>query len=338
MSLNRSQYEAIMRDYQERRLRHLQEQDARRAELYDLYPRLEEIDQAIHALKMDLAKLKIFQDPADPAGEADLRSRIQALTKERQDLYAVTGYPEDYTDLRYDCPKCKDTGRLSDGSKCSCFKQASINLLYKRSRIRDVIGSDSFDSIRLDYYPTELREGDGVIECRNYMKEIIDMVYDYAISFHEHPAESMMLIGSTGVGKTFLSHCVAREVLNQCCSVVYMTAPALIQTFEAQMRKSYDSEEDPFDADDPLLDCDLLIIDDLGTEMVNSFTISRLFYVLNERLVKGRAVLISTNLQPGDLRDLYTERISSRILSEYTSLQLVGRDIRTQRKKNEQSE
>ena len=330
MSLTNAQYDAIMRILQERRMKNLDLQNARREEVYREIPGYEETEQELHRLKVEKASIAIFQKPDSESEIKALENRIAELSQKKDALYAASSFPEDYLKLQYDCPLCQDTGRQPDHSQCVCFRQAAIDLLYKRSRIREIIGDESFDSIRLDYYPEEMTnpESGEKIPCRAYMSDAINLIKDFAENFPNNPSDSLILSGKTGVGKTLLSHCVARSVLDKCCSVVYMTAPGLVKSFEEDLRHSTNYEDDYTGTDNPLFDCDLLIIDDLGTEMVNSFTISRLFYCLNERLVNHKGVLINTNLSYTDLRNTYTERITSRIFAEYNVIGLYGDDIR----------
>lgn len=332
MPLKNSQYNQLMRDYQRRQLKHIHAQQSRIDELYDAVPALRETDRRLHELKVEKAAAKIYAAAA-PARLSAVEAEITALSAQRAALMQSSGYSEDYTQLHYDCPKCRDTGYTENGKRCVCFLQAAIDLLYAECNIRDIIRSESFDTFSLNYYPdTALDEHFGET-CRAHMAKVLQECRAYAASFPHCGGKSMLLTGPTGVGKTLLTHCIAREVIEQCCSVVYLTAPALFEMFERSMRASYEDESSDEIAQ-YLLESDLLIIDDLGTEMINSFTVSKLFFCLNERLVRRRSVLISTNLGAEELRNLYSERISSRIFSEYALLQLLGPDIRMLRKFN----
>lgn len=330
MPLKNSQYNQLMRDYQRRQLKHIRTQQTHLDELYAAVPALQETDNRLHELKVEKAAAKIFA-AADPARGSAIEEEIAALSAQRASLIQSSGFSEDYIQLHYDCAKCRDTGYTENGRRCSCFLQAAIDLLYAESNIHSIIRNESFDMFSLDYYPDTIADEHFGESCRAHMAKVLQECRAYAASFLQLPGKSMLLTGTTGVGKTLLTHCIAREVIEQCCSVVYLTAPALFEMFERSMRAPY--EDAPSDeVTQYLLESDLLIIDDLGTEMVNSFTVSKLFFCLNERLVHRRSVLISTNLGAAELRNLYSDRIASRIFSEYTLLQLTGPDIRMLRK------
>lgn len=322
MSLTNTQYDAIMRQYQavQTRNRHLLEQ--RKAEVYQRLPRLLAIEASISQSSLAQARRLL---EGDEAALPDLKEQIRNLTAQKAELLAQAGYPPDYLKMPYQCPDCKDTGYI-DGVKCHCFRQASIDLVYTQSNMRKILEQENFSTFSFAYYSKEAPSGGispfdaahaAVEACRKFIQS-------FDTSF-----ENLFLYGSTGVGKTFLSNCVARELLDSGHSVIYFTAA---QLFELLEQNTFHRDEADGSSFQNLFDCDLLIIDDLGTEFSTSFTTSQLFLCLNERLLRQRSVLISTNLSISQLVELYSERTFSRITSSYNMVKLLGDDIRILKK------
>ena len=166
--------------------------------------------------------------------------------------------------------------------------------------------------------------------AREYMRQVVALCRSYVEHFGEHK-DNLLFTGKTGLGKTFLSNCIAKELLDQSYSVVYLPAVEMYEIFSKE-RFDYDSTEEDRDRSRYLLDCDLLIIDDLGTELVNTFTTSQLFYCINERLNRRKGTIISTNLPVNEMRDEFTDRVMSRIVSQYTVIPLYGEDLRIRKK------
>ena len=164
---------------------------------------------------------------------------------------------------------------------------------------------------------------------REYMEMVKDMCQRYVREFPEQKG-SLLFTGKTGLGKTFLSNCIARELIEQCFSVVYLSAAEMFDIFSKE-RFSREEDED-HTRSEYLTECDLLIIDDLGTELVNTFTVSQLFYLVNDRLIAKKGTIISTNLPTNQMRDEFTDRVMSRIISGYQIIPLYGEDIRVRRK------
>ena len=166
--------------------------------------------------------------------------------------------------------------------------------------------------------------------ARQYMTQVVAACRQYVDNFGSKK-ENILFTGKTGLGKTFLSNCIARELIERCYSVVYLPAVEMFEIFSKE-RFSYDSTDEDKDRSQYLMECDLLIIDDLGTELVNNFTTSQLFYVINERLNRKKGTIISTNLPVNEMRDEFTDRVMSRIVSQYRVIPLYGEDIRIQKK------
>lgn len=322
MALSNSQYEAIMRVYNKRQFQNKREQDERIREVYEKIPQVEALTDEITAAMAQAARHVLKGEPE----RAEAMKKEAAMLKEQKMLYLKRyGYPEDYMEMKYQCPDCKDTGRI-EGKKCHCFRRMEIEILYDQSNIREVLNRENFDTLSMEYYDREKIDPKTKMTVYEYMSMVIEECKAYVESFAEEKG-SILFTGNTGCGKTFLSNCIARELIRRCYSVVYLTATDLFDVLSESRFGSKD-EEEAKDRAAYILDCDLLIIDDLGTELVNTFTASQLFYCVNERLNRKKGTIISTNLALNRMQDEFTERVTSRIMSQYKILPLRGDDLR----------
>lgn len=326
MTLSNSQYNAIMRVYNKRQFRNKRDQDERIREIYEKIPQVEALNDEIAASMAQAGRKKL---QGDEEGVKALKQEAEALKNQRLRYLERNGYPADYMQMRYHCPVCRDTGYV-DGKKCRCFRQMEIEILYDQSNIREVLERENFDTLSMAYYDRERideRSGRTVYE---YMSMVIEECHRFVENFGKEKG-SILFTGSTGCGKTFLSNCIARELIRQYYSVVYLTATDMFDVL-SESRFSGRDEEEARDKAAYILDCDLLIIDDLGTELINTFTASQLFYCINERLNRKKGTIISTNLALNRMQDEFTERVTSRIMSQYKVLPLLGEDIRLLRR------
>lgn len=324
MALTNTQYDAIMRQYEaiQTENRHLQEQ--RKAEAYGRLPQLSQIDGSISSLSVAHAKQLLMGD-ADALTE--LREKLAALRAQKAALLAQAGYPADYLEMPCRCQDCKDTG-YANGRKCHCFCQAAIDLVYTQSHIRGILERENFSTFSFGYYSREPLPDNGGVSSYDAAHAAVRACRQFIQQF-DASFENLLLYGSAGVGKTFLSNCVAKELLDSGHSVIYFTAS---QLFELLEQRAFHREGADAGDSQNLFDCDLLILDDLGTEFSTSFTVSQLFLCLNERLLRRRSTIISTNLGISQLAELYSERTFSRITSSYAMVKMVGSDIRILKK------
>ena len=327
MALKNTQYDEIMREYYRKQTedRHEQEERIRRAS--EAVPELSAIDRQIASLSVSSARKAL---EGDENALLHLREDIKALSDRKAALLTSHGYPADYLEMHYHCPDCQDTGYIGQ-EKCHCFRQAVIDLLYTQSNIREILEEENFDHFSFRYYSdTAVSPATGLSSLAT-MKKLVGECMDFIRNF-DTEFQNFFFYGDTGVGKTFLSHCIARELLKTAHSVIYFSAFELFDLLGRTTFQRTETEEETKNMHAYIFDCDLLIIDDLGTELVNSFVSSQLFLVLNERILRRKSTLISTNLSLGTFADTYSERIFSRISSTYTMLRLIGDDIRIQKK------
>ena len=324
MPLTNSQYELIMRDYSRTRMANAAAAEAKRAEIFARCPGLSDLIREIQADSASLTRLTL--DGKTEEAEK-LKKKLAAKRSRRDSLLQKHGYSMDDLKPRYTCPDCRDTGFIGQ-EKCHCFRQAAISLLCRQSGLQSVLDRQNFSRFSLEYYSTEPMPDAGGMSYREHMEKILSECKAYARDFHRG-SDSLLLIGNTGVGKTFLAGCIACEVLNSGFSVLYISA---IDFFDLYRKQAIGDSDQGGDEQSELLSCDLLIIDDLGTEVITNFTTSRLFHCIDYRKQTGRPTIISTNFDPNQLWESYTERIVSRLFTSYRLYELRGEDIRYLRK------
>ncbi|MCH5257195.1 MAG: ATP-binding protein [Lachnospiraceae bacterium] len=318
MPLTNTQYETIVRGYEDKQLKSRHELERKTSYVYERIPAYRELEDTIAALSVSQGKK--YLEGNDNAIE-ELKTRLAELSAKKTQLLKDAGLPENYLKPTYTCPDCKDTGYI-DGVKCHCFKQTMITLLYEQSNIREMLQSENFDALSYEYYEGEHLSlfKNAVITCRNFIK-------NFNSDYH-----NLFFYGTVGTGKSFLSNCIAKELIESGHSVIYFSSSAL---FDLLSRYSFDykNREDQAEQHNDIYQCDLLIIDDLGTELTNQFIASQLFSLLNERHMGKKATIISTNLSLEELRNRYSDRIFSRITSHYEICKLTGPDIRIYKKR-----
>lgn len=314
MTLANSQYDAIQRSYDATQLKNRRILEKRRAEVYASCPAYEEAAGKVASLSVEYGRRLL---EGDPGAKKDYHEALSALSAQKATLLSDAGFPADYLEPVYDCPDCLDTG-YTDGRRCHCFEQKIINFLYMQSNLKELLASENFSALSYKYY-----QGD---DLANF-KKAVETSLSFIKNFHSD-YQNLLFYGAVGTGKSFLSNCIAREMLNQGYSVIYFSATGL---FNLLSRYSFDAanKEMLYKTYEDLYNCDLVIIDDLGTELSNSFTNSQFFSFLNERHLRKKSVLISTNLSLEELKVLYSERIFSRLTSNFTFRKLSGPDIRT---------
>lgn len=323
MALTNAQYDSIMREYDNIRTSNQHILDERFDEVYNQVPQLKNIDEQIIGLSMQNARARILGEDADN----NLTEQLAQLNNKKAECLASIGRPADYLDGIYTCPLCKDTGYISQ-ERCSCFKKKAIELVYHDSNLKNITQSENFNTFSYEWYQDDVPNPVTGLTPRGNIKKVVTIAKDFVKNF-DSEFSNIVFYGSTGTGKTFLSNCIAKELLDTSHSVIYLTA---IELFDKLSKRDFskDGKNDSSEfAADYLTECDLLIIDDLGTEVSNTYTSSKLFYLINERLLRKKSVVISTNFSLNEFRDAYSERVFSRIASSYRFVNIFGKDIRT---------
>ena len=304
----------------------------RRERIFQKQPRLRQIEGELHSTMSRIIS-GAFRRGTDPRPAiAALREENLSLQAEKRELLGRMGLPEDCLEETPACPLCGDTG-YRGGQVCRCLRRYYAREQQKElSRMLD-LGSQSFDTFDLDWYSDQLLPG----QSKSEREQMEGKVYETCVAFaHQfgRRAENLLLFGAPGLGKTHLSAAIARDVSDKGFSVVYDTASHVFERFEAQKFGGREDQETAADVE-RVLNCDLLILDDLGTEMTTAFVQSALYQIINTRLMEKRSTIISTNLSPDKLAQRYTPQIASRIEGEYRLLAFVGEDIRKQKKRRE---
>lgn len=324
MPLKNIQYDEIMREYNRRQLENKHRQEICRKKAYGEIPRLKEIDEEVATLSASKIRAMLTRGETSAS---DLKAQIALLAEERRALLLSHGYPADYLEIHYTCPLCQDTGYIGM-EKCTCFRKAAIDLLYAQSNLKEILKKENFAHFSFDYYSDKIKnEATGLSE-RETARQAVEKAHLFIDGF-DTSWKNLLIYGDTGVGKTFLSHCIAQELIESGHSVVYFSA---FDLFDLLSQSAFSKNISREALDDFIFSCDLLIIDDLGTELTNSFISSQFFLCVNERIMRNKSTIISTNLTINSLFDLYSERTFSRIISNYELIKLIGKDIRIQKK------
>jgi DNA replication protein DnaC len=319
MGYNRENYKRIREDYQTKYLRARDAADARRMELHARIPAVAELDRALSETGLEIMRVTLAGGEDREAKLAAVRERNQLLLSARAEILKGAGYPEDYSSIHYECDRCGDSGYV-DGKMCTCMRRALTLAGYESSGIADLLRTQTFETFSFEFY----RRNPEVFErmTRNFK-----FLRDYAESFSTDRMCNLLLMGDTGLGKTHLSSAVAKTVIDRGYDVRYVTAVGMLADFEYQ-RFGNSINGDEGENVSCYYDCDLLIIDDLGTEVVNQFTLSCIYNVINIRLTRRKSTVISTNLKQKELRDKYWDRVTSRLFGEYQPLVFEGTDVR----------
>lgn len=320
MALTNTQYDAIIRNFEAKQNRNRRLINERTAYVYSHVEGYKELDDSIASASVAQGK-KLLE--GDDNALDELKKIIRELSSMKEQLLLSAGLPADYLKPVYDCPDCKDTG-YQNGTKCHCFKQAVITMLYEQSGIRDMLESENFSALSYDYYEGEdlTRFKNTVVTCRNFIN-------NFNSDYH-----NLFFYGTVGTGKSFLSGCVAKELIESGHSVIYFSAAGLFDTL-SKLKFDYKNADELHKEYEDLFQCDLLIIDDLGTEYTNNLVNSELFSLINDRHLRQKATIISTNLSLADFRNRYSDRIFSRITSNYEICKLTGPDIRMYKKRQQ---
>jgi len=314
--------EAIIRDYLDACARNQFLQDQRIHAIQARIPELSDI-----ASRMDLAGTALVREKlaGDPDAQKHYRAAVDALEARRTRLLAENGLtPEDLAP-HYLCPVCKDKGFV-DGAMCDCLKQRIAEASFSRYDLKPLARKENFDTFRLDYYPDRQ---EGAINPRLYMEKILRLFKDYCAHF-DQVADNFLFSGNPGLGKTFLTNCIAGALIAGNVNVVYTTASHLVRLVQDTIYGEGGSVNQLYQT---LLDCDLLIIDDLGAEYGSRFSGNQLYEIINARLLSDRRMIISTNLTSREIMKQYDKRLSSRISGNFKPIPFYGDDIRLLKKR-----
>lgn len=305
--------------YDELQIKNNNELQIRRKEIQNVIPDVIKIENEISSFCLRLSLKAIREKNSSFIDLNSLKETITDLRIKKSELLVSKGYPIDYLELKYHCSKCKDTGYIGT-TRCSCFKSNLIKLYYDSSDLKELISDANFDKFNIECFSKEKHPDDPEspkTSMKKTLKKSLSFIKDFGNNY-----DNLLFYGSSGTGKTFLSSCIARELLNKGYLVIYRTSEQLI----ADLRKvRFDNDTLLYDT---LISCDLLIIDDLGTEQMSDFSKTELFNLINTKLLKKRPMLINTNLSLDEIMKTYSERLTSRLIGNFSLYKFFGEDLR----------
>lgn len=328
MGYSNSVYKAASDILHERRLNAEKAAERRKEEVYERFPRVKELEKQISMSGIKTARAVLAGGDVKVEVEK-LRDRDLAMQAEVKRILTDNGYPANYFEPKYFCKKCEDKGYYDINGKtvrCSCMKSALISCACAELNRYAPLSLSTFESFDLEYYDKSINPK---VKTSPYehMSKVFRLCQNYADNFSKN-SESILMSGETGLGKTHLSLAIANEVIKKGYGVVYASAPSIISKLEKEYFSS-DKDDSLFSM---LADCDLLIIDDLGTEFYSQFAVSQFYNLFNSRMLSNKPIIINTNLTITELKEKYTDRFVSRICGNARQLDFLGRDIRIRRK------
>ena len=336
MAIDNSSYNAIMREYENIRANNRAAQVRRIEEVYEKIPQMQDLNNSTGSMAVLRYKESL---KSGNISMSNLKKDIEGIKNEKERLLLEAGFPKDYMEMRYDCVDCKDTGYI-EGGKCHCLQSKIRKLLYSQSNLENILDKENFENFSFDYYDdktilsgqnmTNAAYMDGVKKfCEKYIDKYFnaDKSKNATDSVEGNYRRSIVFSGNTGVGKTYLSNCIAKVLLDRYYSVIYLSAKELFETMVKVNIEKNEEQRYSLLAKE-VYDCDMLIIDDLGSELFNHFTTSEFFHIINRRINTEKSTIISTNLSLDKMRDTYSERVTSRIRKSFIYIRLFGNDIR----------
>lgn len=313
----------ILKEYEEYRTSAEIERKKRIEDVYKKFPKIKEIDENIFKAGSENIQ-NILKNP--DKGEKiniEFKKKLKKLESEKEKIIKENNIDPKYDKIKYRCSKCHDTGYTDDGKKCLCLKQKLINEAYSKSNIGEILKKQNFKNFSFDYYSKKSDNGD--ISPYENMKNIYKRAVNFCNNF-DNETKGLIFYGNTGLGKTFLSSCIAKELIDNGKTVIYSRASKLFGIYE-DYKFGRNTDRSTIDE---IYNCDLLIIDDLGTEPKSSVNISFLFEIINERMSENKKIIINTNFDISELSKIYSQRLTSRIFEYFIIYKFIGSDIRLQ--------
>ena len=310
----------LMDVYQKIRANEEKQLRERRAEIKALYPQILELDNEIHKLSLKLT-MTILKANTTEEDIEKIKDEITDLRAKKCEALVERGYSPEYLNMHYRCNKCQDTGYIGV-EKCDCYKDKLVKLYYKDSELQEILKDNNFSKFNIDLFSSSREDSREKYSAKTNMKKNLNFIMKDFIPNFSKSSDNLLFYGTAGSGKTFLSYCIAKELLDRGYLVVYKTSDELIRALRDIKFNNNEYLEKL------LIDCDLLIIDDLGSEQLNDFAATELFNLINRKLLKKKKMLISTNFTLADLAKHYSERISSRLLGNFKLQKFYSDDIR----------
>lgn len=332
--MNSSNLKTLLTEYEKKRMSAIYDAEQRKIELYEKEPDLQKIEDELSKEAISISKKMLVSKDASLLEE--LNQKVELLKQKKASILASLGKDESYLKPHYECSDCNDTGYLTDSyysTMCHCLKQKLFDLEYNKSNISN-LEKENFEHFSFDVYSDDSNEEKyhSKLSPRKNMEFIYQLAHTFIDEFDNTNQKNLLFTGNTGLGKSFLSSCIANELLKKGKTVLYQTAPVMLDTIMDYRFGKANTSKDIYDN---LLNVDLLIIDDLGTECINNMKFSELFNIINTRLLNSKKTtktIISTNLSLENLFATYDERIVSRLVGNYHICYFFGDDIRFKQK------
>lgn len=327
-------YKEVQREFDLKRQKALLESDIRKEKLLENEPKFKELIDKKNRLAINLSKTVLTAKGIDKQiAKENLEIKLSEIENDIKKLMKTLDLPEDYLKPKFECKRCNDTGYINDEIRCNCFTQRIVNLTYKQNNMLK-LKDENFNTFDIAFfsnkkdkekYQSDKSPLENIEEIKKISKAFCDNILD-------SKQKNLLFVGKAGTGKTFMSSCIANEAVNSGYTVLYQTAPLLMDMLiEAKFASLKDEiKKEQYDR---VFDVDLLIIDDLGTENINNIKFTELFNIINTRLLKDKKTIISTNLTLSDLAKEYDERVMSRLIGNYIICRFFGEDIRLKKKK-----
>lgn len=323
MGYNEENIKKVLNEYEILRTKAENKRDKYVKEVFERYPRIEAINNEINLLGFQNTK-KIMENPEKSKFfNEEFKKKLESLKAEERKILEENNISLDYQNPDYLCKICNDTGYVGN-KKCNCFKDKLVKQAYSQSNLSDLLNEHEFDKFSFEYYSNKVKEGE-IQSDRENIKDIYISCKNFCSNFNL-PGKNLLMIGKPGLGKTFLSNCIAKEILNKGYNVAYVRATSLFKDYEEYKfgkKEDFDSRR--------LYECDLLIIDDLGTENISKYGISFLFDLINSRTDRSKKIIINTNFGMREISRVYSVRITSRIYEFFSILHFRGEDIRVKK-------
>lgn len=328
-------YKKKIKEYEVKREKKINEANKLKEKIYNDYPNLQKLEDEKNILAVKSARnMLTMDDMSKQIEQENLEIKLKKIDEKIEKEFKKHQIDKSMFEPKFDCDICDDTGFITKDGKikyCVCFTQAVINETYKQINLEKIY-EENFETFDLGYYSDVVDEEK--YNAKKSPKKNIEQIKNVAIQFADNilskEQKNLLFIGNTGLGKTFLSNCIAKRVLQNGNSVIYQTAPIFIDKI---MKLSFSFDEKDKLQYEKIYDVDLLIIDDLGTETITNNKYTELFKIINTRLTKNKKILISTNLTLNQLFERYDERIISRLIGEFNICKFIGEDIRLKKKR-----
>jgi len=319
MALTQSQYQSLIRAYDARKSEAYRIRQKHLDEIRNAIPEYSDLEDEAAGIALNYGR-RLITDPNTSISEMD--AELAKISSAKEKLLIEHGYDLSYLEPAFTCADCKDTGYIN-GKKCHCFKLHEIELTYKQSNIHEFFQTENFAHLRTDFYEGE--------DLEHFLKAS-EISHSFVDNF-DNNYQNLMFYGKVGTGKSFLSGCIAYELLESGHSVIYFSATDLFKLLsDTTFHRGTTEYDDSLSSE--IYECDLLVIDDLGTEIGGQFVNSSLFTCLNERQLRHKPIIVSTNLSLAEIHERYSDRVFSRIVGNFTIIKLTGPDLRVKNKDN----